>query len=77
LARKAANASIAEAGAGAVSFSAFTAFNFFGQSASVAVIALAWARFGDMPVFLVCGAGLVALGLAMSVLIQRRGQALT
>ncbi len=63
--------------ASGLSFSAFTAFNFFGQSAGVAVIALAWARFGDTPVFLVCGAGLVALGLAMSVLIQRRGQAPT
>jgi len=63
--------------ASGLSFAAFTASNFFGQSAGVAVIALAWARFGDMPVFLICGAGLLALGLAMSVLIQRRGQALT
>lgn len=63
--------------ASGLSFAVFTASNFFGQSAGVAVIALAWARFGAAPVFLVCGAGLVSLGLTMSVLIQRRGQALT
>ncbi len=63
--------------ASGLSFAAFTASNFFGQSAGVAIIALAWARFGELPVFLVCGAGLLALGLAMSVLVQRRVEALT